>query len=80
MLHITKEGVRVDAKTVGEMPKLSAGHHWCNVAPVGESPEWHEVPGTLESVNINQAPKLFGYDEQEFMARQYKPARKVRYA
>ena len=69
--YVTKEGLTINAKTYGEQPKLSPGHHWSNNAPLGESPVWQEMPGVLASVEPSR-PTLFGYDEAEFMAKQHK--------
>jgi hypothetical protein len=70
-IYITKDGTTVNAKTYGEHPKLSPGHHWTNDEPLGEAPVWREVPGQIASVEPMR-PTLFGYDEAEFMAKQYK--------
>jgi len=43
---------------------------WRNVAPLGEAPDWIEALPP-ESIDPNHR-YLFGYDEDEFLARQYK--------
>jgi len=52
-----------------QMMKTTAkpGYIWNNIAPLGEKPDW------IEAVEIpNNDGKLFGYDEKEFLAKQYK--------
>lgn len=48
-------------------PKLTEGCHWHNAY----DQVWVETQGEVESVNPNKRT-LFGYDEAEFLARQYK--------
>ncbi len=51
---------------VMQLPKLSKGRHWYNN---GQS--WIEKPLPLESTDANKRT-LFGYDESEFLAKQYR--------
>lgn len=46
---------------------LKPGYWWWNVAQLGDKPDWIQVvePGGVDN-------KLFGYDVDTFMARQYK--------
>lgn len=56
-----------------KLPKLKPGYVWVDVAPVGAGyAEWEMVPD-MHAANEWQKGKIFGYDEQEFLARQYKP-------
>lgn len=71
MIFLTKDGTTIDARTVGEHPQLTAGYHWQNSEPLGETPIWREVAGTIPTVDPNHRT-LFGYDETEFLAKQYK--------
>jgi hypothetical protein len=49
-------------------PALHAGYWWNDEAPLGAGfSVWREVVRPH-----NTDGKLFGYDEQEFMAKQYK--------
>ena len=48
-------------------PKLTEGCHWRNAY----GKVWVETKGEVESVDPNKRT-LFGYDEKEFLARQYK--------
>lgn len=71
MIFVTKEGTTIDAKTVGAHPRLTPGYHWRNTEPLGAESVWRETAGTLASIDINTRT-LFGYGEDEFMAKQYK--------
>ena len=57
-----------------EMMHTNCGpnNHFENIAPLGEAPNWVIVSGGLESHTLNDNPKLFGYDQKEFLAKQYK--------
>lgn len=44
-----------------------------NVSPLGESPNWQERPMPPDC-DVNDS-RLFGYEQREFMAMQYKPAK-----
>lgn len=48
-------------------PKLTEGCHWHNAY----DKTWVETRGDIETVDVNKRT-LFGYDEDEFMARQYR--------
>ena len=48
-------------------PKLTEGCHWHNAY----DNVWIETKGEVESVDPNKST-LFGYDEDEFLARQYR--------
>lgn len=53
-----------------EMPPHKPGYCWSNIARLGEKPVWVEIVAPW-----NGAPRdgeLFGYDESEFMRKQYK--------
>ena len=57
--------------TTQEMMKATSSlGGWVNVAPLGDAPDWVEAwpPGTID---VNRRT-LFGYDEAEFLAKQYK--------
>lgn len=62
--------------TSQEMMKATAkpGNAWENVAPLGEKPDWREVksPHGPHSDPNYGIGRLFGYDAQEFMGKQYK--------
>lgn len=47
------------------------GYWLVNVAPLGETPDWQEqvMPPTQDP---NAKQTLFGYEEREFLAKQYK--------
>lgn len=54
--------------------KTAPGMAWENVAPLGAAPDWREVPnahGPHSDPNYGFG-KLFGYDQAEFMAKQYR--------
>lgn len=50
-----------------EGPKLTEGCHWHNAY----DKTWVETRGEVESVDPNKRT-LFGYDEDEFLRKQYK--------
>jgi hypothetical protein len=53
--------------------KAKPGYCWVNVAALGEAPDWQEQVsphGAMSDPNAG-IRTLFGYDTQEFMARQY---------
>lgn len=57
--------------------KLKLNHVWVNVAAVDQEPNWQEQPKPIDWNNGNPndpiySPKLFGYDQAKFMAKQYK--------
>lgn len=56
----TKEMMRAQSKLGG----------WRNIAPLGDAPDWIE-DYPPETIDINKRT-IFGYDEKEFIARQYK--------
>lgn len=62
--------------TSQEMMKTQAkpGNAWVNIAPLGEPPDWREVksPHGPHSDPNYGIGKLFGYDVEEFMRKQYK--------
>ena len=60
-------GQTVTTERFMQGPKLTSGSHWENTG----HKEWTEVRGTIESVDVNRRT-LFGYDEDEFLAKQYK--------
>lgn len=67
-VFITKDGQRVEVERFMQGPKLSAGYVWNNDAPLGSGEKvWREVvaPHVPDG-------KLFGYDQAEFMAKQYR--------
>lgn len=43
------------------------GYWFVNIAPIGNEPNWQQQP-----VPLNRDGKLFGYDEKQFLQRQYK--------
>lgn len=55
--------------TSAEMIKAThkPGYWWVNISPLGSKPNWQEQVKPLPSGNT-----LFGYDVDEFMAKQYK--------
>lgn len=55
--------------TFTNQPPLKPGYWWWNVADLGQSPKWEQRPMPVADDN-----KLFGYDEKQFMARQYRAA------
>lgn len=44
------------------------GYWWVNVAPLGCDPEWREQIAPLRA----DESRLFGYDRDEFMRKQYR--------
>lgn len=60
-------GQTVTTERFMQGPKLTAGCHWENTG----DKEWTEVRGEIESVAPNKRT-LFGYNEDEFLAKQYK--------
>lgn len=48
-------------------PKLTEGCHWRNAYDC----VWVETKGEIEAIDPNKRT-LFGYDEDEFLARQYR--------
>lgn len=66
--------------TSQEMMKTQckAGHIFANVARLGDRPDWQQIPRPIDfdSAGDPNSPiygnKLFGYDEAEFLRRQYK--------
>ena len=52
-----------------DLPIHKHGYLWENVAPLGEEPLWEERPEPA-----SYEDRLFGYEVQEFMAKQYKRA------
>lgn len=57
--------------TTQEMMKTkSALGGWKNIAPLGEKPDWVESYPP-ESIDPNRIT-IFGYEEKEFLQRQYK--------
>lgn len=66
--------------TSQEMMKvaLKPEHIWCNVAALGCDPDWCQIPKPVDfdlAGNPNShiyEPKLFGYSEKQFLAKQYK--------
>ena len=52
-----------------DLPPHKSGYCWRNVAPLGEKPVWEEHVATWA---IACDGTLFGYEEKEFMAKQYK--------
>lgn len=51
--------------------KHKPGYWFENIAPLGKKPDWREVVKPFNG-DENGDPKLFGYDVNEFMAKQYK--------
>lgn len=57
---------------------LKPGHIWYDQAPLGESPDWVQVPKPADFDSAGDpnaqcySPKLFGYDVDMFMAKQYR--------
>lgn len=47
------------------------GNWLWNIAPLGEAPDWQEQ-AMPDIVDINSALTLFGYEQKEFMRKQYK--------
>lgn len=45
------------------------GYWWINVAALGEAPDWREQVAPLQADD-----RLFGYERDEFMAKQYRGA------
>lgn len=43
-----------------------------NIAPLGFIPDWQFKPIPKEDPNVFEITKLFGYDKNVFMERQYK--------
>jgi len=60
--------------TSQEMMKVNCGkgNHFENIAPLGSNPDWRIVVGEVETVDVNALFTLFGYEQIEFIARQYK--------
>jgi len=58
--------------TTAEMRKKNhkPGYCWRNIAPLGEKPDWVEAIQPPD-VDVNDR-RLFGYEESEFLAKQYK--------
>jgi hypothetical protein len=52
-----------------KLPPHKPGYCWSNIAPLGSDPEWVEIVSPLDDTN---AGKLFGYDTDVFMRKQYK--------
>lgn len=62
--------------TSQEMMKAKAapGMAWEDVAPLGDPPDWREVPsphGPHSDPNYGLG-RLFGYDQAAFLAKQYR--------
>jgi hypothetical protein len=55
------------ARKFMELPPLKPGYWWVNVSLPGEDPVWEAQVAPIET-----GGKLFGYDEADFMAKQYK--------
>jgi hypothetical protein len=54
--------------------KDTPGHCWTNIAAIDEEPNWVEIPsphGPHSDPNYGFG-KLFGYDQDEFLTKQYK--------
>lgn len=55
-------------RTIMAMPPCPPGKWYVNIAPLGEKPRWE--------LRVQPPPennRLFGYEEREFMAKQYRP-------
>lgn len=59
---------RFTSAEILKLPPHKPGYCWTNVAPLGERPVWEERVAPW----IASEGKLFGYDEKEFMAKQYR--------
>lgn len=62
--------------TTNEMMKARAkpGYAWEDVAPMGETADWREVPsphGPHSDPNYGHGT-IFGYDKAEFLKNQYR--------
>jgi hypothetical protein len=71
-IYILKDGARVEVARVMQGPPLTPGYWWSQEAPLGSGESiWREVvqPATA------RPNTLFGYDEAEFMAKQYRKKR-----
>lgn len=49
---------------------LKPGYWFVNVAPLGSDPDWREQPAQPDQDPNDD--RIFGYDRQEFMSRQYR--------
>lgn len=52
---------------VMELSPCKPGYWYVNTAPLGEKPTWEQHP-----MPHDNSGKLFGYDEKEFMRKQYR--------
>lgn len=63
-----KDGTVTEVDRFMAAPKLTIGYWWSDKAPLGAGyGDHHEVVAPVEN-----AKTLFGYEEKEFMAKQYK--------
>lgn len=77
---IRANGTRIKANRFMEGPTLRPGMAWRDESPLGsDDHSWREVPSPHSPESDPNHPsynnKIFGYDEKEFMARQYKTSR-----
>lgn len=77
---IRANGKRIKANRFMEGPTLRPGMAWRDESPLGsDDHSWREVPSPHSPESDPNHPsynnKIFGYDEKEFMARQYKTSR-----
>ena len=64
---IMLDGKVIETERFVQGPVHSKGNHWRQHEPG----VWVETFGEIETIDPNKRT-LFGYDENEFMARQYK--------
>jgi len=56
-----------------EMMRMNCGkgNHFENISKLGDIPNWVIVKGIIDTVDLNAKFTIFGYDQDEFMAKQY---------
>src|SRR5690606_14159817 len=69
-----QQGGLIMATSIMHLPPCRPAYWYWNTAPIGQDPVWQREPmPDPVAVYLNRQPKpSFGYEPQEFMARQYK--------
>jgi hypothetical protein len=67
MIHTPLKTVNHMGLKFMELPPHKPGYWWENVAPLGAGPVWQE-----RVAPIHDEGRIFGYDKDEFMAKQYR--------
>jgi len=67
-----------DKPRIMQAPPCGPGNHYENISPLGEPPQWVVKPGPIPSIDPSAPPLLFGYEQSEFLAKQYRPGKEPR--